>query len=464
MDEEGEDAIFTESTWLRCALNVAKCNINTSLTPKTRQERYNVGIFSKLPISMRLVIVFGSIGIWMMILMAIAMTSFSHIDQGLRAGALSAAQQQDLLADVRSTRIWVLAIGGFVCALCAFAWFSLRRGIVQPLQQAILIAETVAAGDLSQEFSSEIEGDFGRLLTALGTMEDTLTELVGRIKQSTDAISVSAGEIDAGNDNLSSRTQAQVSALTETAASMEQLTATVRQNAERAHSASSLAVTASSRAERGGEVVGQVVDTMDAISGSSRKIVDIIQVIEGIAFQTNILALNAAVEAARAGEQGRGFAVVASEVRSLAQRSAEAAKQIKELITASVSQVQSGAGLVSQAGSTMQDIMQTAGQVSSLLGEISQALQEQSEGIAHVNTAVSHMDSTNQENAVLVQQATQAAGELNARTLDLQHAVGAFKLDDDDAPALAPVAMAAPRKVLAPQAALQARALDYEEV
>ncbi|MDR2299140.1 MAG: methyl-accepting chemotaxis protein [Comamonas sp.] len=415
---------------------------------------------------MRLVIVFGSIGMLMLILMAMISSSLSAVDASLQAGALQPAQIQDLLADVRSTRWWALGLGGMVCAVCVVAWFSLRRGIVQPLQQAILIAETVASGDLSQEFSSDIQGDFGRLLTALGTMEDTLTELVGRIKQSTDAISVSAGEIDAGNDNLSSRTQAQVSALTETAASMEQLTATVRQNAERAHSASSLAVSASARAERGGEVVGQVVHTMDAISGSSRRIVDIIQVIEGIAFQTNILALNAAVEAARAGEQGRGFAVVASEVRSLAQRSGEAAKEIKELIHASVSQVQSGAGLVSQAGSTMQDIMQAAGQVSGLLGEISHALQEQSEGIAHVNMAVAHMDSTNQENAVLVQQATQAAGELNARTQDLQQAVGAFKLDDDDMPALAPAAFAAPavRHDFTTRPAMQkSRELEYEE-
>ena len=232
---------------------------------------------------------------------------------------------------------------------------------------------------------------------------------------------------------------------------MEQLTATVRQNAERAHSASSLAVTASARAERGGEVVGQVVHTMDAISGSSRKIVDIIQVIEGIAFQTNILALNAAVEAARAGEQGRGFAVVASEVRNLAQRSADAAKQIKELITASVVQVQSGSGLVGQAGSTMQEIVQAVGQVSTLLGEISHALQEQSEGIAHVNVAVAHMDSTNQENAVLVQQATQAAGELNVRTQDLQQAVGAFRLDD--MPALAPAALRSQSRLLHYEAA-----------
>ncbi|MEG0201165.1 MAG: methyl-accepting chemotaxis protein, partial [Comamonas sp.] len=285
------------------------------------------------------------------------------------------------------------------------------------------------------------------------------------------SISVSAGEIDAGNTNLSSRTETQVSALTETAASMEQLTATVRQNADRARSASSLAVNASATAERGGAVVGQVVHTMDAISGSSRKIVDIIQVIEGIAFQTNILALNAAVEAARAGEQGRGFAVVASEVRSLAQRSADAAKQIKELITASVSQVESGAGLVGQAGSTMNDIMQAVDQVSGLLGEISHALQEQSEGIAHVNTAVAHMDSTNQENAVLVQQATQAAAALNARTQDLQQAVGAFKLDEEDAaqvawqrPAAFMTGVAAPRAMgVRPSARASQKVLEYEE-
>ena len=342
-------------------------------------------------------------------------------------------------------------LAAVVCGICALAWYGLRRTIVQPLQQAILIAETVASGDLSQEFSSEVQGDFGRLLTALGTMEDTLTELVGGIKQSTDAISVSAGDIESGNGHLSSRTQAQVSALTETAASMEQLTVTVRQNAERAHSASALAVNASARAERGGEVVSQVVHTMDAISGSSRKIVDIIQVIEGIAFQTNILALNAAVEAARAGEQGRGFAVVASEVRNLAQRSADAAKQIKELITASVVQVQSGSGLVGQAGSTMQEIVQAVGQVSTLLGEISHALQEQSEGMAHVNVAVAHMDSTNQENAVLVQQATQTAGELNVRTQDLQQAVGAFRLDD--MPALAPAALRSQSRLLHYEAA-----------
>jgi len=417
-----------------------------------------------MTVSKRLVIAFVSISVFVLALMGIAWSAMSDVLEVLKAGSLTVQQSQSLMAEVERSRWWLLALGGWVCISCAWSWVSLRRRIVAPLQEAILIAETVAAGDLSKEFSSNAEGEFGRLLTALSTMEDTLTELVGRIKQSTDSLAVSAYEIDAGNTNLSSRTEQQVSALTETAASMEQLTVTVRQNAERAHSASSLAVTASATAGRGGDVVDQVVHTMDAISSSSRKIVDIIQVIEGIAFQTNILALNAAVEAARAGEQGRGFAVVASEVRSLAQRSAEAAKQIKELITASVTQVESGSGLVGQAGSTMKEIMQSVGQVTGLLSEISGALQQQSEGIAHVNTAVAHMDSTNQENAALVMQATQAAAALNARTQDLQQAVGAFKLDDDEAPGLAPAAMPAPRRAAAAQAQpSRAPELAYEE-
>ncbi|BDB68424.1 methyl-accepting chemotaxis protein [Comamonas thiooxydans] len=418
-----------------------------------------------MTVSKRLVIAFVSISVFVLALMGIAWSAMSDVLEVLKVGSLTAQQSQSLMAEVERSRWWLLALGAWVCISCAWSWISLRRRIVAPLQEAILIAETVAAGDLSKEFSSNAEGEFGRLLTALSTMEDTLTELVGRIKQSTDSLAVSAYEIDAGNINLSSRTEQQVSALTETAASMEQLTVTVRQNAERAHSASSLAVTASATAGRGGDVVDQVVHTMDAISGSSRKIVDIIQVIEGIAFQTNILALNAAVEAARAGEQGRGFAVVASEVRSLAQRSAEAAKQIKELITASVTQVESGSGLVGQAGSTMKEIMQSVGQVTGLLSEISGALQQQSEGIAHVNTAVAHMDSTNQENAALVMQATQAAAALNARTQDLQQAVGAFKLDDDESPCLAPSAMPAPRGAGAAQARpARARELAYEEL
>jgi methyl-accepting chemotaxis protein len=356
----------------------------------------------------------------------VAVASVTGLEQAQKAPLLRAADQaQGLLQNVR---MWLAVLGCAVAVVAAVAFVALRSAIVAPLKQALLIAETVAAGDLSQEFSSDLQGDFGRLLTALGTMEDTLTDLVTGIKQSSDAISDATGEIDSGNSDLSRRTQGQVASLADTAASMSELTVTVRENAERARSASTLAVNASRIAERGGAVVGDVVQTMDAISGSSRKIVDIIQVIEGIAFQTNILALNAAVEAARAGEQGRGFAVVASEVRSLAQRSAVAAREIKTLISQSVDQVENGAGLVGRAGDTMQEIVQAVGQVTTLLGDISGALHAQTAGIEHVNQAVAQMDGATQQNAALVEQAASAASALSDRSQELQRAVGAFKL------------------------------------
>ena len=382
-------------------------------------------MWNNLKIGTRLLLAFGGLALVVLLLMVMALSGIGGAEQALQ-GATPPAQAA--LAQLQSARSWVIGCSVVVFVLALGATLSLRASIVAPLNQAILIAETVASGDLSQEFNSDLEGDFGRLLGALGTMEDTLTDLVSRIKQSTDSITASAADIDHGNTDLSRRAEDQVSSLTETAASMEQLTATVRQNAERAHSASGLAVQASAIAEQGGSVVGEVVQTMQAISGSSRKIVDIIQVIEGIAFQTNILALNAAVEAARAGEQGRGFAVVASEVRNLAQRSAVAAREIKALISASVEQVESGAGQVGKAGKTMEEIVGAVGQVSALLGEISTALREQSEAISHVNAAVSHMDGSTQETASLVQHAVSTASALSAQARDLEQAVGAFKL------------------------------------
>ena len=382
-------------------------------------------MWNNLKIGTRLLLAFGGIALVVLLLMAMVLSGIGGAEQALQ-GSMPPAQAA--LAHLQSARAWVIGCSVVVFVLALVATLSLRASIVAPLNQAVLIAETVASGDLSQEFNSELQGDFGRLLGALGTMEDTLTDLVSRIKQSTDSITASAVDIDHGNAGLSRRAEDQVSSLTETAASMEQLTATVRQNAERAHSASGLAVQASAIAEQGGSVVGEVVQTMQAISGSSRKIVDIIQVIEGIAFQTNILALNAAVEAARAGEQGRGFAVVASEVRNLAQRSAVAAREIKALISASVEQVESGAGQVGKAGKTMEEIVGAVGQVSALLGEISTALREQSEAISHVNVAVSHMDGSTQETASLVQHAVSTARALSAQARDLEQAVGAFKL------------------------------------
>ena len=387
-------------------------------------------MLNHLKIGTRLTLAFGSLALLVALMMGTALSGIGDAERALtQAGAsATAGAPQDVVAHLQGARLWVIGTGCAVFALALFAVFSLRSAIVAPLNQALLIAETVASGDLSQEFESDLQGDFGRLLGALGTMEDTLTDLVTRIKQSTDAISASAVDIDHGNTDLSRRAEDQVASLTETATSMGQLTATVRENAERATSASGLAVKASAIAEQGGVAVGEVVQTMQAISSSSRKIVDIIQVIEGIAFQTNILALNAAVEAARAGEQGRGFAVVASEVRSLAQRSAVAAREIKALISASVEQVESGAGQVGQAGRTMQEIVSAVGQVSGLLGEISSALREQSSAIGHVNDAVSHMDGTTQETAALVQHAVGTATALTSQARELQQAVGAFRL------------------------------------
>ncbi|WP_316156481.1 methyl-accepting chemotaxis protein [Cupriavidus sp. BIC8F] len=348
--------------------------------------------------------------------------------------AVALPRMQDA-ADARQLLI-ALGVGG-LCLAVGAVW-ALARSIEAPLSEAVYIAETVAAGDLSQEFDTERGGEFGRLLGGLGEMEDMLTDLVTRIRASTDSITTASHQIAAGNTDLSQRTEEQAAALEETASSMGELTSMVQQNTERARAANGLAATASGIAARGGEVVGNVVQTMSAISASSRKVTDIIEVIEGIAFQTNILALNAAVEAARAGEQGRGFAVVAGEVRTLAQRSASAAREIKQLIDDSVQQVDSGSALVGQAGETMQEIVQAVASVTGLLGEITAASEQQSAGIAQVNEAVAQMDTVTQQNAALVEQAASASHELAGQATELQRVVGEFKLDAEPASAVAP--------------------------
>ena len=324
--------------------------------------------------------------------------------------------------------ITIVSVGlGVVLAL--FLGTMLIRAIVGPLDEAIKVANAVASGDLTSRIDTNSTNETGRLLQALKQMNDNLADLVGKVRTGTDSISTASGEIASGNLDLSQRTEQQASSLEETASSMEELTSTVRQNSDNARQANQLAAGASDVAVKGGAVVGQVVQTMSAINDSSKKIVDIISVIDGIAFQTNILALNAAVEAARAGEQGRGFAVVATEVRTLAQRSAAAAKEIKELISDSVDKVEDGTRLVDEAGSTMDEIVSSVKRVTDIMAEISAASQEQSSGIEQVNQAVTQMDDATQQNAALVEEAAAAAESMQDQAQTLTQAVSVFKLN-----------------------------------
>ncbi|MGE8656466.1 MAG: methyl-accepting chemotaxis protein [Achromobacter sp.] len=313
-----------------------------------------------------------------------------------------------------------------------FAW-RVARSITAPLALAVTVAETVARGDLGQPIHADSRDETGRLLLALHDMQDKLAGAVRTIRAGAETISSAAGQIAAGNTDLSSRTEEQAASLEETAASMEELASTVKQNADNARQANQLVASASSIAQRGGTVVSAVVSTMGDISASSRKISEIVSVIDGIAFQTNILALNAAVEAARAGEQGKGFAVVAGEVRSLAQRSAQAAREVKTLIEASVSKVAEGATHAENAGTTMQEVVASVQRVTDIMGEIAAASHEQASGIEQVNRAVSQMDEVTQQNAALVEEAAAAAGSMQDQAHALVRAVGVFRLAEDAA-------------------------------
>jgi methyl-accepting chemotaxis protein len=303
------------------------------------------------------------------------------------------------------------------------------RSITKPLQQAVRVAQTVAAGDLSSHIETDAQDELGQLLHALRDMNGSLVKIVSEVRQGTGTIATASSQIAAGSQDLSSRTEEQASSLEETASSMEELTSTVKQNADNARQANQLAVTASDVARRGGGVVAQVVETMQSISESSGKIVDIISVIDGIAFQTNILALNAAVEAARAGEQGRGFAVVATEVRNLAQRSAAAAKEVKALIDTSVEKVGVGNRLVTEAGNTMEEIVSSVQRVTDIMGEISSASQEQNLGIEQINQAVAQMDQVTQQNAALVEEAAAASESMQHEAANLERVVSVFRLE-----------------------------------
>ena len=339
------------------------------------------------------------------------------------------SEYQASQATFETVRAVCLAGLVFGLVLAAFIGWVLVRAIVRPLEQAVSIAGAVAKGDLTQQIVVTSHDETGRLLQALKEMNDSLVHIVSKVRTGTDNIATASGEIAAGNLDLSSRTEQQAGSLEETASSMEQLTSTVKQNADNARQANALATSASEVAGKGGAVVEQVVQTMGAINASATRIVDIIAVIDGIAFQTNILALNAAVEAARAGEQGRGFAVVAGEVRSLAQRSAAAAKEIKLLIDDSVEKVHHGSELVDRAGSTMLEIVQSVNRVNDIMAEITAASQEQTVGIEQINGAVAQMDQVTQQNAALVEQASAAAASLQDEASALAQTVGAFKLN-----------------------------------
>jgi methyl-accepting chemotaxis protein len=318
-------------------------------------------------------------------------------------------------------------VAAFGVLACLSLWAMLHMTLVGPFKDALHAARVLAGGDLSGRFGTTRNDDMGQLMRALQQMNVNLRSIIGDVRTNVESITHATQEIAAGNMDLSSRTEAQASSLEETASSMEELTSTVKQNAENAKQANKLATDASGTAVKGGQAVGDVVHTMASISDSSKKIVDIISVIEGIAFQTNILALNAAVEAARAGEQGRGFAVVAGEVRNLAQRSAAAAKEIKALIDDSVNKVDAGSRQVDQAGATMEEIVSAVKRVTDIMAEIAAASSEQSAGIEQVNQAIIQMDEVTQQNAALVEEAAAAAASLEDQTVYLSQAVSVFK-------------------------------------
>ena len=322
-----------------------------------------------------------------------------------------------------SVLIVIVAVGGWLM-------WAIPSSVVGPVRQAVALAQTIADGNLSKTILVNRKDELGQLLESLRVMQGKLAQVVANVRQGSESVATASAEIAQGNHDLSSRTESQASALEQTAASMEELGSTVKQNADSARQANQLAMNASKVAVEGGEVVGQVVETMKGINESSRRIADIISVIDGIAFQTNILALNAAVEAARAGEQGRGFAVVASEVRSLAGRSAEAAKEIKNLIGASVDRVEQGTALVDRAGATMTEVVASIRRVTDIMGEISAASNEQSLGVSQVGEAVGQMDQATQQNAALVEEMAAAASSLKSQAEDLVGVVATFKLSD----------------------------------
>ena len=349
-----------------------------------------------------------------------------EVRQTLSKAEAAATEEAKVLA--RTSNRIALSVMAVVAVLAFVGALRLSSAIFTPLANAAAVAERVALGDLTSAVDSTAQDEIGDLLRSLKSMQNNLVDVVARVRQGAEGVATASAEIAQGNHDLSARTEQQAAALEETAASMHQLDATVKQSADSAHQANQLAANASSIAQQGGRVVEQVVDTMRGINEASRKISDIISVIDGIAFQTNILALNAAVEAARAGEQGRGFAVVASEVRSLAGRSAEAAKEIKALINTSVARVEQGTVLVDQAGATMNEVVSSIQRVTDIVGEITAASREQASGVSQVGDAITSIDQTTQQNAALVEEMAAAASSLKSQSQDLVQTVAVFNL------------------------------------
>ncbi|PLC52227.1 methyl-accepting chemotaxis protein [Pollutimonas nitritireducens] len=360
----------------------------------------------------------------------------------LAAVAVGWLGQQDILAQLSSagsvnptvaktianTQYVFIGLAVFAIVLALWAYITLSRTVLRPLREVGDVFDHMASGDLTQRIDVSADNEIGSIYVALKRLQDSLGRIVGTARHGMNQISLGSQHILAGNTDLSSRTEQQAAALQQTAASMEELASTVKQNADNARQANQLAASASDVAQRGGQAVGEVVTTMQAISASSRKISDIVGVIDSIAFQTNILALNAAVEAARAGEQGKGFAVVASEVRALAQRSAQAAKEIKGLIEDSVKKVTEGSTQVERAGSTMQEIVSSVARVTDIMGEISAATTEQASGIDQINHAVNQMDRVTQQNAILVEEAASSASGLGEQVSNVSGALSVFKI------------------------------------